>query len=239
MPPPAAPRPRRLEQVLASLGYGSRSGARALIDAGAVTVDGEVADDPAVRVVAAQVRVDGEPLEHADGLFVLLHKPVGLVCSHDAREGPRIYDILPPRWLDRNPTPSSVGRLDKDSSGLILVTDDLPSIHRLTSPKHKVDKVYEVTLDKPCPPHLVGLFAAGTLLLEGEREPCAPARLVIGEGNAAAITLTEGRFRQVRRMFAAAGAEVKSLKRTRFGPWELGDLPEGKWIDVPRLHQTP
>src|SRR5687767_10610568 len=114
---------RRLDQLLSNLGYCSRREARAWIADGRVTVRGEPADDVSQKAHAADVRVDGEPLDHPDGLLLLLHKPVGLVCSHDEREGASVYSLLPERWRRRNPVVTSVGRLDKDTSGLLLLTD--------------------------------------------------------------------------------------------------------------------
>ena len=224
--------PRRLDQVLAAHGYGSRSVAKELIHEGRVQVGGSMAEDPGAKAEPWEVLLDGQPLDHPHGIFIRFHKPVGYVCSHDAREGARIYDLLPARWLDRNPRPASVGRLDKDSAGLVLITDQLPLIHRLTSPRHKVDKVYEVQLSRPCPPEAVESFASGSLLLEGERDPCAPAQLQILGDARAVVTLTEGRFRQVRRMFAHLGVEVLALTRTRFGPWSIEGLQEGAWADA-------
>lgn len=225
---------RRLDQVLASLGHGSRREVRELIAAGRVTVDGVAADDPGLKVPAAAVRLDGAALEFPEGLFVLFHKPAGCVCSHDQREGQRIYDLLPPRWLDRNPAVTSVGRLDRDTTGLLLLTDDTALVHRLTSPKHHVEKVYEATLDRAPDPALVDAFASGTLLLADEEKPCAPARLVLRAGTEVELTLTEGRFHQVKRMFAHFGYEVRRLHRSRFGSYSLGDLPVGCWRETPR-----
>jgi 16S rRNA pseudouridine516 synthase len=215
---------RRLDQLLASLGYCSRSEARDWVRSGAVTVRGEEADDFGERVNAADVRVDGEPLDHPDGLLLLLHKPLGLVCSHDGREGPNVYSLLPARWQRRNPQVTSVGRLDKDTSGLLLLTDQPPLVHRLTSPKHKVPKVYRATVDRDLSPDLIPRFAAGTLRLEDDEEPCAPAGLKIISPREAELTLTEGRYHQVRRMFAACGWTVLALHRASFGALELGDL---------------
>jgi 16S rRNA pseudouridine516 synthase len=163
----------------------------------------------------------------------LLHKPVGLVCSHEQREGPNVYSLLPERWRRRNPVVTSVGRLDKDTSGLLLLTDRSPLVHRLTSPKHKVPKVYRATVDSDLSPDLVSLFASGTLMLPGEKERCAPAELRLVSPRAAELTLTEGRYHQVRRMFSASGATIVTLHRERFGPLELGDLPPGKWRALP------
>jgi 16S rRNA pseudouridine516 synthase len=225
---------RRLDQLLSSLGYCSRSEARDWVKAGAVTVRGAEADDAGARVHPAEVRVEGEPLDHPDGLLLALHKPLGLVCSHDGREGPGVYSLLPERWRRRNPVVTSIGRLDKETSGLLLLTDQSPLVHRLTSPKHKVPKLYRATLDRDLPASLVPLFAAGTLQLDGEKAPCAPAQLRIVAPREAELTLTEGKYHQVRRMFAAAcGATVLTLRRERFGELALGDLAPGSWRELP------
>ncbi|AOS44514.1 Ribosomal small subunit pseudouridine synthase A [Lacunisphaera limnophila] len=224
---------RRLDQLLANLGYCSRREAREWIRAGRVTVAGKIEKDFGAKADATAVRVDGEPLDHPDGLLLLLHKPVGLVCSHDEREGPNVYSLLPPRWRARNPLVTSIGRLDKDTSGLLLLTDQSDLVHRLTSPKHKVPKVYHATLATDLPAGLRELFAAGTLVLPDESTPCAPAQLDVLGPRAAALTLTEGRYHQVRRMFGSQGAEVLTLHRTRFGHLDLGDLPAGHWRELP------
>lgn len=224
---------RRLDQLLANLGYGSRREAHALVDDGRVTVAGEEARDASRKVDPATVRVDGEPLDHPDGLLLLLHKPVGLVCSHDEREGPNVYSLLPDRWRRRNPVITSIGRLDKDTSGLLLLTDQSPLVHRLTSPKHKVAKYYRATLDRDLPEDAEARFASGTLQLDGEDKPCAPAALHRLGPREADVVLTEGKYHQVRRMFAACGATVLTLHRHRFGELELGSLSPGKWRELP------
>ncbi|MES1168783.1 MAG: S4 domain-containing protein, partial [Oleiharenicola lentus] len=114
---------RRLDQLLANLGYCSRREAREWIRSGRVTVAGKVEKDFGAKANPADVRLDGEPLDHPDGVLLLVHKPLGLVCSHDEREGPNVYSLLPPRWRERNPQITSIGRLDKDTSGLLLLTD--------------------------------------------------------------------------------------------------------------------
>ncbi len=224
---------RRLDQLLANLGYCSRSEARDWIDAGCVTVRGEPADNVSQKAAPSDVQVDGEPLDHPDGLLLLLHKPLGLVCSHDGREGPSVYSLLPDRWRRRNPVITSIGRLDKDTSGLLLLTDQSPLVHRLTSPKHKVPKIYRATLDQDLSPDLIPLFAAGTLQLEDEKDPCAPATLRIVAPREAELTLTEGRYHQVRRMFAVTGRTVLTLHRTHFGSLDLGELAPGQWRSLP------
>src|SRR5215210_4827490 len=111
---------RRLDQLLANLGYCSRREARDWLKAGRVSVAGKQATDPGNKVSPADVLVDGEPVDHPDGLLLVLNKPAGLVCSHDQREGANVYSLLPPRWRRRNPVVTSVGRLDKDTTGLLL-----------------------------------------------------------------------------------------------------------------------
>lgn len=224
---------RRLDQLLANLGYCSRREVRAWLRAGRIDVAGRTADDPGVKPSPAAVRVDGEPLDHPDGLLLLLNKPLGLTCSHEESEGPLVYDLLPPRWRARNPVVISVGRLDKETSGLLLLTDHTDLVHRLTSPKHKVPKIYHVTTDRELSPDLVNVFAAGTLQLDGEKEACAPALLRLLGPREAEVTLIEGKYHQVRRMFAAAGtATVLTLHRTSFGPLTLGDLSAGKFREL-------
>jgi 16S rRNA pseudouridine516 synthase len=224
---------RRLDQLLSNLGYCSRREVRRLIDDGRVTIGGKPAGDVSERTTPVDVRIDGQPLDHPEGLLLILHKPVGLVCSHDEREGPSVYSLLPERWRRRNPVVTSIGRLDKDTSGLLLLTDQSQLVHRLTSPKHKVPKVYRAVVDTDLPPDLVPRFASGTLLLAGEKNPCAPAQLRIVAAREAELTLTEGRYHQVRRMFSACGANVLALHRERFGRLELGDLPAGQWRELP------
>lgn len=228
---------RRLDQLLANLGYCSRSEARDWVGSGAVTVRGEPADNVSTKADPAEILVDGEPLDHPDGLLLLLHKPLGLVCSHELREGPNVYSLLPPRWQRRNPVVTSIGRLDKDTSGLLLLTDQSALVHQLTSPKHKVPKLYRATLAANIAsdrvPALIALFAAGTLVLPNEKLPCAPASLNFVSPREAELTLTEGRYHQVRRMFACQGHEVIALHRTHFGALDLGDLPPGQWRELP------
>jgi 16S rRNA pseudouridine516 synthase len=224
---------RRLDQLLANLGYCSRREAAGWIKAGRVTIGGLPATDPARKADDDAVQVDGEPLDHPAGLLLLLHKPLGLVCSHDEREGPNVYSLLPARWRRRNPPVTSVGRLDKETSGLLLLTDQAALVHRLTSPKHKVPKTYRATLDAAPPAELAAVFAAGTLQLDGESHPCAPAELRLLGGAEVEVVLTEGRYHQVRRMFAACGRSVLALHRTQFGPLNLDGLAAGAWRELP------
>lgn len=225
--------PRRLDQILANYGYCSRSEAKVWIRHGRVTVNGEPVRVADSKASPESVRVDGEPIECPGGILALLHKPAGYVCSHDAGEGPTIYELLPARWPQRNPPITTIGRLDKDTTGVLLITDVGELVQRWTSPKHKVPKIYDVTVNTDIPPALIELFASGTLHLEGEDKPCLPAKLEILSPREARLELTEGRYHQVKRMFASQGCEVTKLHRSRFGSIGLGDLKSGEWQLLP------
>jgi 16S rRNA pseudouridine516 synthase len=226
-------KPRRLDQILSAHGYCSRSEARLWVKWGRVLVRGEKPGSHDDKALVADVRVEGEPVECPDGVLALLHKPAGCVCSHDSREGPSVYDLLPPRWLKRNPPVTTVGRLDKDTTGVLLISDQGELVHHWTSPKHKVSKMYEVTVNADLRPELVALFAAGTLILEDEDKPCLSAKLEILSPREARLELVEGRFHQVKRMFASQGCEVVKLHRSRFGEFTLGELKPGEWRLLP------
>ncbi len=220
---------RRLDQLLSSLGYCSRREAMALVKAGRVKWNGMIVAKADQRVDPHAVTLDDEPLEAPDGLLAVLHKPVGYVCSHNEGEGQTIYDLLPDQWLRRNPAVTSVGRLDKDTSGLLLITDIGSLVHQFTSPKADVEKVYLAELDRELDPALIEIFARGDLMLRGEDKPCLPAKLEIVSSKTARLTITEGRYHQVRRMFASQGWHVEKLHRERFGNYGLGELASGAW----------
>lgn len=218
----------KLVKLLANLGYGSRKEVAWLFREGRVTdADGEVlyADDQREH---AAIRVDDEPLDPPTGLLVMMHKPLGATCSRKD-QGRVVYDLLPPRYRLRDPALSTVGRLDRDTSGLLLFTDDGALLHRIISPKANVAKVYEATLAEDLRGDEAGLFASGTLLLESETTPLLPARLEVLAPRHARLTLHEGRYHQARRMFAATGNHVESLQRVAVGALTLGTLAPGAW----------
>src|SRR5690606_17334255 len=181
-PAAASPRTRglamKLVRLLANLGYGSRKQVALMFREGRVTdAEGEVlyADD---QVTHDAVRIDGEPLDPPSGLVLMLHKPVGHTCS--TRDPGRIvYDLLPPRFRLRSPLLSTVGRLDRDTSGLLLMTDDGQRLHRIVSPRANLAKVYEATLAQDLRGDEGAVFASGTLMLENEKTPLAPASLEV------------------------------------------------------------
>lgn len=223
---------RRVDQILSNFGYCSRWQARLWINEGRIRVGDTPVTDFSQKVEPRELLIDGEPIEFPDGLLIALHKPVGYVCSHDSGEGPRVYDLLPPRWRERDPKVVSIGRLDKDTSGLLLLTDQSALVQRWTSPRHHVLKTYIATVDRALSPELVAQFASG-LSLRGEDKPCLPAELRLVAERQAEVRISEGRYHQVRRMFAACGYQVETLHRSQFGDYALADLPAGQWRSLP------
>ena len=227
----------KLLKLIANLGYGSRKQVTAMFREGRIAdADGEplYADDElGVHTTHDAIRVDGEPLDPPHGVLLMLHKPPGYVCSTKDK-GRLIYDLLPPRYRLRDPVLSTVGRLDRDTSGLLLMTDDGGLLHRIISPKAELPKVYDATLAEPLRGDEVALFASGTMMLETDTKPLLPAELVVLSSQRARLTLHEGRYHQVRRMFAAVGNHVEALHRVSIGGLSLDAstsdaLAPGQW----------
>jgi 23S rRNA pseudouridine2605 synthase len=223
---PAATYPpaMRLAKYLATAGVASRRAAEELIRAGRVTVDGELVADPARDVSEQQrVQVDGESVAaQPERAVYLVNKPAGVVSTaRDPQGRPTVVELLPSS-LRLYP----VGRLDADTTGLILLTNDGELANRLTHPRYEVDKTYRaVVANPPVARRAVGQLRQGVALDDG---PTAPARVRATGPDTLEITIHEGRKRQVRRMCQAVGHPVKSLERIAFGPLQLGDLPPGQ-----------
>src|SRR5690606_7751171 len=161
----------RLDRFLGGLGYGTRAEIATLARLGAIVLDGAELRDASARIAITpdlpeRMQVDGRPVDPPPGLTLMLHKPLGVTCSHK-EDGPLVHDLLPARWRRRNPAISTVGRLDKQTSGLLLLTDDGALLHRIISPKAHVAKVYRAELARPLNGTEGPLFASGELMLEG------------------------------------------------------------------------
>ena len=219
----------KLVKLLANLGYGSRREVQRLIRAGAVTdADGNALAENSTTP-HEEIFFRGGALDPEFPLTIMLNKPDGYTCSADD-PGSTVYDLLPERFAHRNPGLNCIGRLDKDTTGLLLMTDDGKLLHKIIHPKSACHKVYHAKLARPLEGHEGALFGSGTLMLNGETKPLLPAQFEkIGECEAL-VTLHEGRYHQVRRMFAAAGNHVTALKRISIGGLRLPqDLEEGDW----------
>lgn len=228
----------RLDHTLAALGYGSRREAAMLVDEGRISLlDGTRVRDASERFDPSLICVDGQPLDHPGRILLLMNKAGGTVCSWNTAEGASVFDALPERWRRRSPQINTVGRLDRDTTGALLLTDDGALLHRLVSPKSGIEKVYLVTLNTPPPKETTALFSSGKLVLDGESKPCFPALLSEGQPNAdghprCRLAIKDGKFHQVKRMFQAVGCKVLALHRERFGMWSADDLFPGSWREV-------
>ena len=224
----------RVDKLLGSMGYGSRTEMARLGKAGGIVLDGADLTDVSKRIAVTpdlplRMEIDGRPLDPVPGLVMMLNKPLGMTCSRK-EDGALVYDVLPERWRRRDPAISTIGRLDKQTTGLLLLTDDGDLLHRVISPKRHVAKVYRATLARPLNGTEADIFAAGGLVLEGEDKPLSPAVLEVLSPTEARLTVTEGRYHMVRRMFAAVGNHVDGLHRERVGGLALpDDLAPGEW----------
>ncbi len=209
----------RLDKRLASTGRWSRKEARELIRAGRVQVQGQVCR-------SIDQKVEEEALA-AGPVYLMLHKPAGVVSATEDREEKTVLDLLPDPYPAIGLFP--VGRLDKDTEGLLLMTNDGPLAHRLLAPKRHVDKVYYVEVDGILDQQDVEAVSQGIVLRDGYQ--CLPGKLELLEGNTSAyITIREGKYHQIKRMMAARGKPVSYLKRIRFGPIQLDpQLDKGGW----------
>ncbi|MBQ1824888.1 MAG: pseudouridine synthase [Fibrobacter sp.] len=217
-----------LERLLAGIGFGSRKEARALVRMGVVELNGEVQEDPFVEFKErpATITVNGEEVTTQEKLYVMLHKPLDVECSHNARDHRSVFELLPDRFTAMGI--QTVGRLDADSEGLLLLSNQGDFIHKVESPKKGYLKKYRVTLARPFTEEQKAELLGG-VMLKGERRPVL-AREIAVEGDSVVISIGEGLYHQVRRMFAAVGNHVETLKRDAIGPVLLDEtLGKGGW----------
>ncbi len=219
----------RLDKVLASTGRWSRREAKELIREGRVLVDGQLAGSGEQKVDPAgtALLVDGQAVVVSRFTYVMLHKPAGVLSATEDPRQETVLDLLPEHLRRRGLFP--VGRLDKDTEGLLLLTDDGELAHRLLSPKKHVDKQYYAQLDGPLGPADQAAFREGIVLTDGTR--CMSAELeLLGDGREVLVTLHEGKFHQIKRMMLSRGVAVCYLKRLSMGPLHLDPgLPKGSW----------
>lgn len=219
----------QLERVLHSQGFGSRKTCRIMIRHGEVTVNGEVCEDPFAEFDTENLQFTwrNEPWQYHERAYLILHKPGNYECSHKPQHHPSIFSLLPPQLLERGV--QCIGRLDEDTTGLILLSDDGQFIHKMSSPKWKVPKVYEVTTKHAVDEEQIAALMQGVQLVD---EPAPIAALAVKKisDNIIHMTLAEGKYHQVKRMVAASSNRVEGLKRIRIGGLGLPEeLTVGKW----------
>lgn len=227
------PKSMRLDRLLSNLGYGGRKEMSMAVKNDWVSVDGETVKSPSLNVDLDLVRegrvtLDGKALDPLYPFTIMLHKPTGYTCSHKD-PADIIYDLLPEQFAKRKPALSMVGRLDKYSSGQLLLTDDGDLLHRITHPKSHAPKTYRVTLRDELNGSETDVFASGAMMLFDEERPLKPAQWTAEDKRSGVMVLHEGRYHQIRRMFEEIGNEVLTLHRFQTGGLVLDDLEEGKW----------
>ena len=218
----------RLDKFIAENTGLTRSQAVKALKGGLVTVNGEIVKSGSAKITEQdQICYEGESLEWMEeGQYFMLYKPQGYICSNDDGEYPTVYQFFDYPLMTKLHT---AGRLDVDTTGLVLLTDDGKWSHRVTSPKHHCEKTYLVTLADPVEDFYAEKLGEG-ILLRGEKEPCLPAKLEIIDDYNVNLTISEGRYHQVKRMFAALGNKVEALHRWRIGDVVLDEtLEEGEF----------
>jgi len=229
-------KPMRLEDILFSQGFGTRRVCAGLVQQGYVSVNGEVQEDPGVFFDPENLKfkVQGTEWPFFDRVYLMLHKPTGTECSQKPSTWPSIYTLLPSPLRTRPQKAAvqgvqAVGRLDQDTTGLLLLTDDGKFIHRMSSPKHHMPKVYEVTTKHETTEDQVEKLLAGVVLDDSPKPVKAAACERVSEKHLK-LTLTEGKYHQVKRMLAAVGNRVEGLHRSAIGNLQLpDDLAPGQW----------
>ncbi len=218
-----------LERILHRHGFGSRKVCRALVRAGRVSIAGKTCDDPFAKIDTGNLvfAVDGEAWPCREQATIVLNKPAGYECSRRPIHHPSVYSLLPPPLLERGL--QTVGRLDEDTTGLLLFSDDGQLNHALISPKRKVAKTYRVGLKHAAGTELVATLLAG-VLLHDEPAPIAASDCSLLDERSLRLVITEGKYHQVKRMVAAAGNRVETLHREAVGRFALPpDVAPGEW----------
>ncbi len=218
-----------LERILSKQGFGTRKQCRIMIFNEEITVNGEMCDDPDAEFSLENLSytVKGEAWDYKEKSYLMMHKPANYECSHKTQHHPTIYSLLPHPLVERDV--QCIGRLDEDTTGLILISDDGQFIHKMSSPKHKVPKIYEVTCKHPVSEANIHALLGGVQLLDEPETIAALAVIQISE-RVIHMTLAEGKYHQVKRMVAAISNRVEGLKRIQIGGLKLpDDLKVGEW----------
>ena len=218
---------KRIDAHLSSLGYCTRSEAKKFLRIFELCVKEKRVFDTSIKAYHDDITINKEPLD-PETITILLNKPSGFICSHNDA-GSLIYALIPSRWNRRNPKISTIGRLDIDTTGAILLSDNGALNHKLSSPKSDVLKVYEATLLVPLKGDEEQMFASGELMLNGVTKPLLPARLEVISPTKVRLEICEGKYHQVKRMFGAVGNRVLSLHRVSFDGFTVEDLKEGTY----------
>lgn len=215
----------RIDKYLAHLNYGTRNEVKKILKSKIVTVNDQIVADPKYQIQKMDiVKINGEIIAYAENIYILYHKQQGVICANEDSTHATVFDYIDHPQIKEL---FCVGRLDKDTTGVLLITNDGKLSHKLLSLKHHVEKVYVATLQKPFDPKYISLIEAGINLNESEQ--VAPANIRILEDNKVELTLCEGKYHQVKRMMHTCDNEVIALKRILFANLNVNDLEEGTY----------
>ena len=214
----------RFDKIIANQFNVSRKEARLAIRKGKASVDGEILNDPSLLVdVDSTIVFDGQALDYKKYIYILMNKPKGVLSASSDKNRKTVVDLVPSQWRRNGLFP--VGRLDKDTTGFLIITDDGDFAHRAMAPNKNVFKTYEAVLDGGITQEMIDLFAKGVILSDGTK--CKSAHLKILGENSAEIKISEGKYHQIKRMFGVVGLGVNELKRTAVGKLKLPDNLRG------------
>ena len=222
-------KPISLEKILFSQGFGTRRYCSDLVYAGLVKLQDKVAEDPEERITTEGLvlNVEGKEWEYHEKAYLAFNKPPNYECSHKTTHHPSVYSLLPAPFVERGL--QCVGRLDYDTTGLLLISDDGQFIHKMTTPKKNIGKVYEITTPDPITQDQINHLIKG-VILDDDPKPCYATDCKQLSENILAMTIVEGRYHQVKRMMAAVGNHVAKLHRVEIGAYVMpADLAEGQW----------
>ena len=222
-------KPISLEKILFSQGFGTRRYCSDLVYAGLVKLQDKVVDDPEERIATEGLvlNVEGKDWEYHEKAYLAFNKPPNYECSHKTTHHPSVYSLLPAPFVERGL--QCVGRLDYDTTGLLLISDDGQFIHKMTTPKKNIGKVYEITTPDPITQDQINHLIKG-VILDDDPKPCYATDCKQLSENILAMTIVEGRYHQVKRMMAAVGNHVAKLHRVEIGAYVMpADLAEGQW----------
>jgi 16S rRNA pseudouridine516 synthase len=236
-------KPISLEKILFSQGFGTRRYCNDLVHAELVKVNGVLAEDPEERITTEGLvlNIEGQDWEFHEQAYIVFNKPPNYECSHKTTHHPSVYSLLPAPFVERGL--QCVGRLDFDTTGLLLISDDGQFIHKMTTPKKNIGKVYQITTPDPITSAQIDHLLSG-VVLDDDPKPCFATACTLLADNMLTMTIVEGRYHQVKRMMAAVGNHVLKLHRTEIGAYVMpADLAEGEWrwlypADLKQLSQS-
>jgi len=217
----------RIDKQLSTLGYGSRKDVEKLINLKLIRENNKTLINPSTIVCPNSVYLNNEKIKYLYPIKIAINKPTGFTCSRYGEDS--IFNLLPEIWLKRRPKVNTVGRLDKDSSGLLIVTDDGEFLHRIISPINKVPKVYIVKLLNELSGDEKDIFEAGTMIISKDKKPCKPIKFIKIDNRTVELTLFEGKYHQIKKMFLKLKNKVIELERIKVGNLQLNKMRIGSW----------